>query len=240
MTSAERFYAKHYEDGLAVGLTPLPEYEAAMFHPGGRYRLASEYFNAHDPTGKTLVEIGCGGAEALLILAQRHAFGQLIGIDVALPEQSAAKEITALKSDLDAKWPLADGSVDYLLAMMVLEHLYDPFHAFAEVGRVLKPDGAAFVNLPLVTSLQNRWRLLIGKVPVTSVPYDSWFSVQEWEIVLRHHPPLCPAAKEPPRLALRVVKAPLARVPRMSSRSTAPPGGDAAVVHRFPHTTDRR
>ena len=187
MTSAERFYAKHYEDGLAVGLTPLPEYEAAMFHPGGRYRLASEYFNAHDPTGKTLVEIGCGGAEALLILAQRHAFGQLIGIDVALPEQSAAKEITALKSDLDAKWPLADGSVDYLLAMMVLEHLYDPFHAFAEVGRVLKPDGVAFVNLPLVTSLQNRWRLLIGKVPVTSVPYDSWFSVQEWDGAHLHY-----------------------------------------------------
>ena len=108
-----------------------------MFHPGGRYRLASEYFQAHDPSGKTLVEIGCGGAEALLILAQRHAFGELIGIDVALPEHTTAKGITALKRTWTPAWPLADGSVDYLMAMMVLEHLYDPFHAFAEVRRVL-------------------------------------------------------------------------------------------------------
>ena len=48
--------------------------------------------------------------------------------------------------------PLEDGFVDVFIAMMVIEHLFDPFHAFREIRRLLAPNGFAVINLPLVTS----------------------------------------------------------------------------------------
>jgi len=37
------------------------------------------------------------------------------------------------------------------------------------------------VNLPLVTSIKNRTRLLFGKIPVTSVPYQRWQPEGHWD-----------------------------------------------------------
>src|SRR5438046_9930946 len=65
--------------------------------------------------------------------------------------------------------------------MMVIEHLFDPFHAFQEIKRCLSNRGAAYVNLPLVTGLRNRMRLLVGKLPETSVRYGQWFQKREWD-----------------------------------------------------------
>ncbi len=181
MTSAERFYARHYGHSLRVGAIQLAQYEAAMMQPGQRYSLPARHFEAHPPHGKTLVEVGCGGAEALLLLAQRYKFQALVGIDVALPDSAEIEGLCVLKGDLDQTWPIDSGSADYLLAMMVIEHLYDPFHAFSEVARVLSPQGIAFINLPLVTSLANRLRLALGLLPQTSTKVADWFQRCEWD-----------------------------------------------------------
>ena len=37
------------------------------------------------------------------------------------------------------------------------------------------------MNLPLVTSLPNRLRLLMGRLPVTSVGFDRWFDDRNWD-----------------------------------------------------------
>src|SRR5215469_7511887 len=65
--------------------------------------------------------------------------------------------------------------------MMVIEHLFDPFQAFQEIRRCIAKDGAVYVNLPLVTGIRNRMRLLFGQVPVTSTRYTSWFGDREWD-----------------------------------------------------------
>ncbi len=65
--------------------------------------------------------------------------------------------------------------------MMVIEHLFDPFHAFREIKRTLSLGGSAFVNLPLVTGVKNRMRLLFGYIPETSIAYGSWFEREEWD-----------------------------------------------------------
>ena len=59
--------------------------------------------------------------------------------------------------------------------MMVIEHLFDPFHSFKRVHDLLRPDGIAFINLPLVTNIKNRINLLLGKLPETSIGYNKWF-----------------------------------------------------------------
>ena len=65
--------------------------------------------------------------------------------------------------------------------MMIFEHLFDPWFCFSEIKRVLAPNGRAFVNLPLVTSIKNRLRLFFGKLPITSVPYKNWASEGHWD-----------------------------------------------------------
>lgn len=182
MASASQFYRNHYGGDLRVGAVPLKLFEEQMLSTGGQYALASEYLDKVKPNGATLAELGCGGAEALLILSNRHQFGRTVGIDVALPREEFEYNGIQLKSgDLDDVWPLENGSIDFLLAMMVIEQLYNPFHSFGEIKRVLSPNGVAFVNLPLVTGLRNRIRLAAGKLPITSVAYDGWFSRKEWD-----------------------------------------------------------
>ena len=105
------------------------------------------------------------------------------GVDVATLSagHNHSAGIDLLASNLNEDWPFPDGEVDYLIAMMVLEHLFDPFHSFREIKRVLSPSGEAYVNLPLVTGWRNRTRLLFGRLPVTSSPYHSWFETGDWD-----------------------------------------------------------
>jgi hypothetical protein len=52
---------------------------------------------------------------------------------------------------------------------------------------VLTPGGIAIINLPLVTSLKNRMRLLVGKLPTTSVSYGEWWNNREWDGAHLHY-----------------------------------------------------
>lgn len=45
-------------------------------------------------------------------------------------------------------WPWADGSVDYIHARNVLEHLIDPLKAIKEMSRILKPGGEVYIRVP--------------------------------------------------------------------------------------------
>ncbi len=73
---------------------------------------------------------GAGGDRAWL---ERHGFA-VTAIDVA-PSPSADCACDA------HHLPFADGAFDVVTSLQVLEHLYDPFRAVAEVARVLAPGG---------------------------------------------------------------------------------------------------
>jgi SAM-dependent methyltransferase len=83
------------------------------------------------------------------------------------------------KSDLNEDFELPDNAFDVLVALMVIEHLFDPFHSFAQAYRVVRPGGRIFINLPNIGSFRCRWELLWGKLPVTSSP--DWFEKREWD-----------------------------------------------------------
>lgn len=48
------------------------------------------------------------------------------------------------------KMPFADGSVDALLCMSVLEHVEEPQQAVREMYRVLKPGGYCYIEVPFI------------------------------------------------------------------------------------------
>lgn len=111
-------------------------------HPG--WRPATEVFaelvrQQLRPSAR-LLDIGCGRGG--LVEQLDHPPGQMMGIDpdwLSLREHRLAlPRAVALSGSL----PFADLSFDVVFASWLLEHLVDPAHTFAAIGRVLKPGGA--------------------------------------------------------------------------------------------------
>lgn len=186
MAQAESdFYVEHYGGLLPLGATSLDVFDKEMLQEGKRYSLVLDDFKAGF-SGRNIVELGCGGAEALLILSQLFPNRAWTGLDISVaPAIFGSVEVK--QANLNEQWPFREQSVDGLIAMMVIEHLFNPYFSFAEIKRVLSPNGRAWVNLPLVTSVQNRARLLLGRLPETSVPYGEWAKSKSWDGMHLHY-----------------------------------------------------
>lgn len=162
---------------------PISE-TAQMFAAGGRYTIVTESLsNDKQLEFGSVAELGCGKGDKLLYVQKRFGFREAVGIDLCFsqPIFNAMEGHQFFAANLNQAWPLQDDSIDVLIAMMLLEHLFDPYASFREIERVLKPNGRAFVNLPLITSIKNRLRLLLGRIPVTSVPYKRWQKEGHWD-----------------------------------------------------------
>lgn len=183
---AERdFYLRHHGGELNPGSAALDanEVEGRHFAYGQRYWLARRAAEGLQRRTR-LLEIGCGTGEPLRWLAQAFGFEEALGVDIALPEDAgleAEANVRFMQGDFNDPLPLSDGTVDLLLAMMVVEHVFDPFAAMEEIRRLLAPSGVAVINLPLVAGLKNRLRLMAGRLPVTSRPYASWYKDRQWD-----------------------------------------------------------
>lgn len=155
-----------------------------MFEAGGRYAVVADSLR-HEPMKwrGTIAELGCGNGDKLIYAKDAFDFASGAGIDLCFEKKIVSSDggCKFYTANLNNAWPLENEGVDVLIAMMLLEHLFDPFECFREIKRVLSPSGRAFVNLPLVTSVKNRLRLLFGRIPVTSVPYLRWQPEGHWD-----------------------------------------------------------
>jgi SAM-dependent methyltransferase len=179
----EAFYR---QSALHPGQTPrqMPP----SFLTGGRYQICELSLTQAPPWANDLiVELGCGSGEHLLWLKERFQFANSLGIDLGFGDYAHQGSAVFKPGNLNLTWEIDDRSVDVLIAMMVIEHLFNPIHSFLEIQRVLAPDGRAFVNLPLITGCKNRLRLLIGEMPITSVPYQRWLDEGHWDSFHLHY-----------------------------------------------------
>ena len=162
----------------------IKEIYERWFSYGMRYHITDEVLDKAKKYN-ILVEIGAGGCYTLKYFSEIYHCKKIIGYDIIFSdkilEQNSYKNIQLLEGNFNYDFPLENNSVDCLVMMMVIEHLFDPFHSFSEVHRLLTDDGVAFINLPLVTSIKNRLRLLFGRVPITSVPFKQWWINKEWD-----------------------------------------------------------
>tara|TARA_B110000967_G_scaffold203595_1_gene244541 strand:- start:409 stop:1164 length:756 start_codon:yes stop_codon:yes gene_type:complete len=157
-----------------------------LFSHGKRYHIIEEVLDkAIAREYNLLVEVGAAQCSTLKYFNESYNFKKIIGYDIAFSdeilEKNTYKNIELLGGNFNHDFPLEDNSVDCLVMMMIIEHLFDPFHSFSEVRRILAKDGLAFINLPLVTSIKNRSRLLFGKLPDTSSSYETWFVNKDWD-----------------------------------------------------------
>lgn len=117
---------------------------------------------------KRLLDVGCGsGYLASLVRAERpeiHMDGADIS-DVALKRAEKYFERVWQVNLDEAQLPAESVSYDTAVCTEVLEHLYDPAHALAEIHRCLVPGGKLVVTVPNMLFWRYRLELLGGGVP---------------------------------------------------------------------------
>ncbi len=117
---------------------------------------------------KRLLDIGCGDGRITLRIAETVNVAEVHGVDVA-PEAiqlAQSRGIRVAQVNLDQEGlPYPSDFFDLVLAMEVLEHIFDPGSLLDEAHRVLVPGGHLILTTPNLGSWYNRLALLLGFQP---------------------------------------------------------------------------
>jgi SAM-dependent methyltransferase len=113
--------------------------------------LSAWALRRHVPSfaGKRLGDFGCG-YHARFARSVLDELQSAVLVDVALADDLAADHrVTAIEGHLpEAIKSVGDGSLDVVLCVSVLEHLWDPLDTLRELRRVVAPGGICLVNVP--------------------------------------------------------------------------------------------
>ena len=108
-----------------------------------RETLAGQHFDS-------ILETGCGtgkNTEFLVQIAdQVHALDFSEGMVEKAKEKVKSKNVRFEMADLTKRWPCEDSAYDLISCNLVLEHIADLSHIFAESARTLRPGGKFFIN----------------------------------------------------------------------------------------------
>ena len=153
------------------GTLPLTGERTAPGIPSENYwfqRHVAAYRFAASQVEGTVVDAGCGEGYGSAILGARGA--KVVSLDLDEPtlrHAMARYPASALaKGDLH-RLPLADSSVDAIVALQVIEHLPDAAAFIREAARTLRPGGA------LVLSTPNRATFPSGLNPFHTNEYEA-------------------------------------------------------------------
>jgi len=113
--------------------------------------------------GTACLDVGCGRANSYAP-ALGECAGSYVGVDVS-PVAVEAAQAAGLDARLitDAgELPFPDASFDHVVCVEVLEHLFAPHDAVAEMRRVLRPGGRLVASVPNAAYWRLRANLLVG------------------------------------------------------------------------------
>jgi SAM-dependent methyltransferase len=113
--------------------------------------LSAWALRRHVPSfaGKRLGDFGCG-YHAHFTRSVLHELRSAVIVDVVLANDlSTDQRVTAIEGRLpEAIGGVADSSLDVVLCISVLEHLWEPLDTLRELRRVVAPGGVCLVNVP--------------------------------------------------------------------------------------------
>ena len=98
---------------------------------------------------KSVLELGCGTGKNTSFLAsigeQVHALDFSGGMIEKAKARTAATNVRFQLADITKRWPVDDRAFDLTVCNLVLEHVADLHHIFAEASRVLVDSGRFFI-----------------------------------------------------------------------------------------------
>ena len=109
----------------------------------------------HVPSGKRVLDIGCGNAHSLLFLTAQGC--DAYGIE---EDRNVQKLVDTLNVSIEAgniyTTTYSDHSFDYILASQVLEHIPDPIRFLKAASKMLAPGGKLILSFPNTRGLSRR------------------------------------------------------------------------------------
>jgi 2-polyprenyl-6-hydroxyphenyl methylase/3-demethylubiquinone-9 3-methyltransferase len=121
-------------------------------------------YSRHIPSGSSCLDVGCGEGQTsgpwLL-----HNRCQYVGVDVSENAVNLARASGLEARHIDGAYNLTfpDGSFDVVVCVEVLEHLFEPEAATAEMLRVLRPGGKLIATVPNFAYWRRRLEVLSGR-----------------------------------------------------------------------------
>lgn len=164
------------------------EYEHAAEEIAIKKLLRGKHF-------KQAVDVG-GGYGRLCVFLENYADK----VTLAEPSQQQldiAKDFLKDHPEVDRKLmqaddlKFADGSIDLLTMVRVMHHLPDPSAEFAEIARVLSPNGTAIIEVANYLHMRNRLKHIARRerMPVKPVDIRSEANKKDSEIPFVNHNP---------------------------------------------------
>jgi SAM-dependent methyltransferase len=109
-----------------------------------------------------ILDLGAGANPISATLTSR----QQIRVDVRLDKHPT------LVCDLAQTIPLADHTVDLVIAGEIIEHIVHSRRFLSEIHRVLVPGGSLLLSTPNVVSLKYRVAFVLGRIPAHAARAD--------------------------------------------------------------------
>jgi SAM-dependent methyltransferase len=125
------------------------DHPQTLAHSRARYAFAAQF-----AAGRRALDVGCGagvGTRMLLGAGAAAVTGLEIrpeALELARAGDPDGRTDRYLSWDLEQGLPGADGSVDLVVCLEVLEHIRGQARLVAEARRVLSPDGVALISVP--------------------------------------------------------------------------------------------
>lgn len=127
-----------------------------------------------------VLDIGCGAGSVTAELVRRGHTVYGIEIQDEAIKRAKARGLQAKMGDLNQPMDFPDRFFDVIVAMDIVEHLFDPLALLADIHRMLRDDGSALIGIPQHFDIIQRVRMLLGSGIVSaehlcySKDYHSW------------------------------------------------------------------
>jgi SAM-dependent methyltransferase len=159
VTDVERYYNQFYKE------------LACLDAAGNDYSKIADLVAGELSTGRARVlDVGCGyGTVSERLASLGH---EVYGVEIgnAALRALTGRGIRPIKADIARGFPVADATMDVVLVLDVLEHVFNPLWLLAEAHRVLRRDGTIVVTVPLYFDVLDRVRVLFSG---SIVSYDN-------------------------------------------------------------------